>query len=209
MISTTLQPVLVLASASARRSAILKALGVVDFAIRPIDAPEPRTSDPVESCILAATSKHSAARSLPANASAAILAADTLVSAGGRPIGKPKDRADALDILMALSGSVHHVHTAVAASMPGDWRPALFVETAAVRFRPFSRDFAAEYFDLAQTLDRAGAYDIDAYGERLVERVVGSRSCVMGLPALPVGSWLVANGFSAPLVRSFNDSFPA
>lgn len=196
---------LVLASASARRAAILRAMGA-RFEVRPAEAGEPRTADPVESAVLAARAKHDAARADARNAGAAVLASDTLVSCAGRVLGKPADAKDAIDTLMLLSGRVHHVHTAVAVSAPGDAAPDVFVETAAVRFRPFSRDEAEAYFRVARTLDRAGAYDIDAHGERLVERLVGARSCVMGLPAAPVRAWLLAHGLPAPF--PFDESFP-
>ena len=198
-------PPLVLASASARRAAILRAMGA-RFEIRPAEAEEPRTGDPVESAMLAARAKHDAARADARNAGAAVLASDTLVSCAGRVIGKPADEAAALDTLMLLSGRVHHVYSAVAASMPGDAAPDVFVEAAAVRFRPFSREEAAAYFRVARTLDRAGAYDIDAHGDRLVERLSGARSCVMGLPAAPVRAWLLARGIPAP--RPFDEAFP-
>ena len=198
-------PPLVLASASARRAAILRAMGA-RFEIRPAEAEEPRTGDPVESAMLAARAKHDAARADARNADAAVLASDTLVSCAGRVIGKPTDEAAALDTLMLLSGRVHHVYSAVAASMPGDAAPDVFVEAAAVRFRPFSREEAAAYFRVARTLDRAGAYDIDAHGDRLVERLSGARSCVMGLPAAPVRAWLLARGIPAP--RPFDEAFP-
>lgn len=196
---------LLLASASPRRAAILRRMGV-EFGVLPVDADEPRTEDPVESVVLAALAKHAAARADARFAGSAALSADTLVSCAGRVLGKPRCEEEALETLALLSGRVHHVHTAVALSAPGSGAPDVFVETAAVRFRAFGRDEALAYFRLARTLDRAGAYDIDAHGDRLVERLVGSRSCVMGLPASPVRCWLLANGIPAP--RRFDDSFP-
>lgn len=203
--TSSAQPRLVLASASARRAAILRALGA-EFEARPAEADEPRTEDPVESAVLAALAKHDAARRDPANAGAAVVAADTLVSCAGRVLGKPAGERDAVDALAFLSGRVHHVYTAVVLSMPGDALPETLVEAAAVRFRAFSREEAREYFREARTVDRAGAYDIDVRGDRLVERIRGARSCVMGLPAAPVRDWLRSRGFSAP--GGFDESFP-
>lgn len=183
---------LLLASASPRRSAILRALGAAHRVLA-VSAPEPRTDDPVESALLAARAKHAAARARPEADGAAVLAADTLVACGGRVIGKPRGEEDAVATLLFLAGRTHHVFTAVALSEPGT-EPDVFVEASAVRFRAFGEEEARAYFRLARTGDRAGAYDIDAHGERLVASLAGSFTNVMGLPAEPVAAWLRAHG---------------
>ena len=189
-------PRLVLASASPRRAAILAELGA-DFVVRPADAEEPRLADPVASVRAAALAKHAAAVR-EAAPDEAVLAADTLVALDGEAIGKPRDRADAVAMLLRLSGREHLVHTAVAASAPGRGAtPDVFVETSAVRFRALSRAEAEAYLDEARTLDRAGAYDIATRGTRVVESFTGSFTNVMGLPAERVGAWLAANGIYA------------
>ena len=110
-------------------------------------------------------------------------------------IGKPRDRADAVAMLLRLAGREHLVHTAVALSAPGcGAKPEVFVETSSVRFRPLSRTDAEAYLDDARTLDRAGAYDIATLGNRVVESFSGSYTNVMGLPAERVGPWLAAHG---------------
>lgn len=48
-----------------------------------------------------------------------ILAADTTVAINGKVLGKPEDDEDARDMLQALSGRVHQVHTAVALAYAG------------------------------------------------------------------------------------------
>ena len=186
------KPHLVLASASPRRAAILRDLGA-NFAIRPADAKEPRLADPVASVRAAALAKHAAARAAAAP-DEAVLAADTLVALDGEALGKPRDRADAVAMLLRLSGREHLVHTAVAASAPGNVEPELFVNTSAVRFRAFGRADAEAYLDAARTFDRAGAYDIATLGDRIVESYSGSYTGIMGLPAERVGPWLDAHG---------------
>ncbi|MBR1608123.1 MAG: Maf family protein, partial [Kiritimatiellae bacterium] len=77
--------------------------------------------------------------------------------------------------------------------------PQILVEASSVRFKPFSRADAEAYFELANPLDRAGSYDIDTYGDRLVASITGSYTNVMGLPAEAVAPWLAAHsaGLSA------------
>lgn len=186
---------LVLASASARRARILAEIGV-PFVVAPVDAPEPRTEDPVESAVAAALSKHAAARAL--HPGEFLCTADTLVECGGAVLGKPADRADAVAMLLRLSGRTHRVFTAVALSAPGAAEPDLFVEAAAVRFRTLTPEAASAYLDLAGTTDRAGAYDIADHGAEVVESLTGSRTCVMGLPAEVVSAWCAAHLPAAP-----------
>ena len=182
-------PRLVLASASPRRARILAELGA-RFVVRPADAEEPRLADPVGSV------RAAAARA--AAPDEAVLAADTLVALDGEAIGKPRDRDDAVAMLLRLSGREHLVHTAVAASAPGRGaEPDVFVETSAVRFRTLSRADAEAYLDEARTADRAGAYDIATLGDRVVESFSGSFTNVMGLPAERVRPWLAAHGLLA------------
>ena len=189
----TKAPRLVLASASPRRAAILADLGAA-FVVRPANAEEPRLGDPVASVRAAALAKHAAAARAAAPHEA-LLAADTLVACDGEEIGKPRDRADAVAMLLRLAGREHLVHTAVALSAPGcGAKPEVFVETSSVRFRPLSRTDAEAYLDDARTLDRAGAYDIATLGDRVVESFSGSYTNVMGLPAERVGPWLAAHG---------------
>ena len=185
------RPRLVLASASPRRARILADLGA-SFLVHPADAEEPRPADPAEAVRAAALAKHAAARAA-ADPREAILAADTLVECDGVPLGKPRDREDAVATLLRLSGREHRVLTAVAASASSDAGPDVFVEVSRVRFRPLSRSDAEAYLDLAHTLDRAGAYDIATHGERLVAALDGSFTNVMGLPAAPVADWLRAH----------------
>lgn len=191
------RPTLLLASASQRRWAVLADLGA-DFLVRPAGADEPRLDDPVASVRAAALAKHAAAvRTAPPDL--AVLAADTLVACGGRILGKPRGREDAVRTLLFLSGREHRVHTAVALSAPGAGAaPDVFVETTAVRFRTLDRASAESYLDAARTLDRAGAYDIATLGDRVVAGIDGSFTNVTGLPAESLAPRLAALGLVPP-----------
>lgn len=188
---------IVLASASPRRSAILKKIGAT-FSISPVDCDEVRFPDPVETCATNAQLKWAAARTR--HPRRWLLSADTVVSCKGCTFGKPYDREDAIRMLLAFSGKPQHVFTAVCLSTPDQSKPDLFIETSALLFRPLSRVDAENYLDLAKTLDCAGAYDIGTFGERLISRVTGSSSNIEGLPAKIVEQWLRAHQYplSAP-----------
>lgn len=171
-----------LASASPRRAKILASLGI-PYVVRATDAVETVCPDPADTVKANALAKYRvAAAATDAVSFARILAADTIVALDGGIIGKPRDRADAIAMLLTLSGREQTVFTGVAIGVPGA-EPDVFVDTSTVRFNVLTPDEAATYVDEAHTLDRAGAYDIDTKPELIIASYAGSRTNIMGLPA--------------------------
>lgn len=186
------RPELLLGTASPRRHRILEALGV-RFAVARPDVDELHDeADAVRTVSVNALAKHAWCRAR--HADRWILTADTIVEFEGRCVGKPRDAGHATELLRAYSGKAQHVFTAVALSVPGGG-PDVRVVASSLRFRALDASAAAEYLRLARTLDRAGAYDIDTHGERIIEAYVGSYTNIMGLPAEVVADWLVAHGY--------------
>jgi septum formation protein len=109
-----------------------------------------------------------------------VIGADTLVVCRGETIGKPTDRKDAVRILMKLSRNPHTVVTALHLIAP-DGRDRCSCTEASLGMRPMTRRDIEEYLAGTDALDKAGAYALTP-GDRHVERVEGSMTCVMGLP---------------------------
>ncbi len=179
---------LVLASASPRRQKIITSLKV------PFEVHLPRCrevlypDDPVATVGTNAKLKaHSVQERYPKQF---ILAADTIVSFEGRVLGKPRDRKEAEEWLMSYSGKSQIVYTAVAFAMPEIRKLSLRIEATSLHFKQYDYDTVAEYFNRVLPLDRAGAYDISAHGEMLIERRIGSYTNVVGLPRSLVRDWL-------------------
>ena len=200
MISAPLKTVaeLVLASASPRRKSLLRELGldfkVVEARVEEIPAPG---ESPVEFVLRAACDKAAEiSRLYPA---AWILGADTVVVRDGRILGKPKDRQVALEVLLALSGRKHLVHTGFCLMNGGERVSACRVVTTEVCFASFAEDIAAAYVATGEPLDKAGAYGIQGMGGFLVERISGSYSNVVGLPLAEVVGELLRYGVAEPL----------
>ncbi len=116
-------------------------------------------------------------RALPARP---VLAADTTVVCGGRIIGKPTDREDAVRILKMLSGRQHEVITGVAVATPDRVQHA--VSQSKVWFRELSEDEIRRYVATGEPLDKAGAYAIQGRAAAFATRIEGSYSGIMGLP---------------------------
>lgn len=110
-----------------------------------------------------------------------IITADTLVILGDKIMGKPKDRDEAMDMLLDLAGKTHKVISAVAITTIEQRRS--FTVTTDVKFAPMSREEVEFYVDNYHPLDKAGAYGIQEWiGCVAVESIRGSFYNVMGLP---------------------------
>jgi nucleoside triphosphate pyrophosphatase len=170
----------VLASASPRRAELLTAAGF-EFDIIPADVDE--TPAPAElareyALRVARAKAEYVARQF--SDGRIILAADTVVVAGGRLMGKPADAREAHSMLKALSGVAHEVHTAVVVRSRGGQIEE--VVTTEVRFNPLSEGEIAWYVSTGEAEGKAGAYAIQGRAARFIEQIVGSWSNVVGLP---------------------------
>lgn len=126
---------------------------------------------------------------------ALVLGGDSVMELEGKALGKPGDAL--ADQLRALSGRVHHLHSAAVVCEGGVpvWRA---VETATLHVRPLSEAFIAAY--VAADPDArwcAGGYRLEALGAQLFTRVEGSHFAVLGMPLLPLLGWLRARGVLA------------
>jgi septum formation protein len=173
-------PFVLLASASPRRRELLRQLGVPHevLVVEVDETPMPGETPAVLAGRLAAA-KALAGRARSGGAHA-VLGSDTVVEAGGRILGKPADRSDALAMLAALSGVEHCVTTAVALAAPGRLLSA--TSTTLVRMRPVTAAEASAYWDTGEPAGKAGGYAIQGLGAAFIERISGSYSGVMGLP---------------------------
>lgn len=109
-----------------------------------------------------------------------ILAADTLVYLGGRPLGKPRDRFHALDMLLSLSDNRHTVYTGVALAKGN--KTICDFEATDVYFRKITFAEAWAYIDTGEPEDKAGGYGAQGKGSIFIRRIDGDYYNVVGLP---------------------------
>lgn len=110
------------------------------------------------------------------------LAADTIVVCDSQILGKPRDADDGAAMLRKLSGRVHDVMTAVAAS--DSIRVESVVVVSRVEFVEISPAQAAAYWATGEGADKAGGYGIQGIGGIFVKKLEGSYSAVVGLPLM-------------------------
>lgn len=172
-----MRPLLVLASASARRARILRALGL-PFRVTVTDVDE--IVFPHEDAGAAAERLARAKAAAAEEETLPVVAADTLVTCDGRILGKPRDAIEAAEMLRLLSGRVHEVVTGVCIASRG--RLVSGVERTAVTFVRLEAADVDWYVSTGEPLDKAGAYHVDGRGGVFIEKVDGSPSNVAGLP---------------------------
>ncbi|MEI8059302.1 MAG: Maf family protein [Ferruginibacter sp.] len=114
-----------------------------------------------------------------------ILAADTIVVLNDEIIGKPKNRADAINILTKLSGQKHAVITGVVILY--NEKEIAFADTTEVEFYELTKEQIIFYVDKYQPYDKAGAYAIQEWiGVVGIKSISGDFYNVMGLPVSKV-----------------------
>jgi septum formation protein len=121
-----------------------------------------------------------------------VLGADTEVVLGNNVLGKPRDAADAADMLRRLSGRTHEVLTAVALR----WQDQTEVEISAskVTMRKLADDEIARYVATGEPVDKAGGYAIQGRAAGFITRLDGSYSGVVGLPLAETAALLARAG---------------
>jgi septum formation protein len=176
---------LILASASPRRAELLASSGF-EFIVCPADVDETHFPDetPEDYVIRVAHDKAEAIADECRRTKSIVIAADTVVVAGGEILGKPADRLDAARMLRMLSGAVHDVFTGVVVATP-DQALATAVRTR-VSVVPLSAEEIDWYIGTREPEGKAGAYAIQGHAARFIEWIEGSWSNVVGLPVATV-----------------------
>ena len=117
-----------------------------------------------------------------------MLVADTIVVVDESILGKPRDVAEARQLLSRIVGRTHVVRTRYAIAVGPDLERTAVARTveSRVTMRAADAGVVARYAATGEGLDKAGAYAGQGIGAFLVERIDGSFSNVVGLPACEV-----------------------
>lgn len=173
---------IILGSNSPRRKELLSGLDI-KFSVKVIPGLEenyPETLDPQEIPVFLSKQKAEAYLS-SLDDTMLLITADTIVWNGNAVIGKPKNRAEAIQMLRSLSGHEHHVVTGVCLTTMK--KQMTFSVISSVRFASLNDEEIIYYVDKYKPFDKAGAYGIQEWiGYVGVESISGSFYNVMGLP---------------------------
>jgi septum formation protein len=124
-----------------------------------------------------------------------IVAADQTLALGAEQFHKPGDADQARAQLRKLSGRTHALHSAVVCYRNGQ-RLFAHVETAHLTMRKLGPAFMDAYLVAAgeAVTKSVGGYQLEGLGVHLFERVEGDHSTILGLPLLPLLSYLRTAG---------------
>jgi len=193
-----LRPIL-LASASPRRSALLRQL-FMPHEIRIANIDESRVPGETPADYVTRLSRAKAERvwnRLEHEDIRPVLGADTTVALGDEIFGKPRDRDDGIAMLQRLSGVTHQVYTAVALCHAGATTHRLSVSQ--VTFKCLSVEECAIYWSSGEPADKAGGYAVQGMAASFITNINGSYSGVMGLPLAETAELLSRVGWSLQL----------
>ena len=191
----------VLASASPRRLDLLAQVGLVPDRVLPAEIDEAPRRAELPAAYAARMAREKCAQVSRQCGAQRVLAADTVVAAGRRILGKPADAAAARRCLNLLSGRRHRVIGAVALAIPDPAVSGPIAEPARIAVRvvqstvTFKRLHSGEidtYVESGEWRDKAGGYAIQGRAAIFVRRLSGSYSNVVGLPLFE--TWALLEG---------------
>ena len=194
---------LILGSASPRRQALLAQIGLRPDAIIPPDIDEtPLKGElPRAYCARIARAKTLAIAAAPDDM---VLCADTTVALGRRILGKPDDKAQATQFLLALGGRRHQVITAIALKH-GDqiWTREVVSQ---VKMKRLSELELKSYLDSNEWQGKAGGYAIQGMAEAFIPWISGSFSAIVGLPLAETVALLATAGYPVYGAKELKDN---
>ena len=170
---------LILASGSPRRKELLS-LYTTDFTVCVSDFDERAVTADTPAQLVEKLAIGKCLAVAAAHPGAVVLGCDTVVDVNGEMFGKPRDAEDARQMLRALSGSTHEVHTGVCVS--DGTRTESFVDSCKVTFFPIPEEEIERYTATAEPYDKAGAYAIQGRAALWLDRLEGDYYTIMGLP---------------------------
>lgn len=173
---------IILASKSPRRQELLKGIGLnFNVLTKDVDESYPSRLSVYEVAPYLSLKKAKAFDDAELPDNYMIITADTIVVVGDEILGKPKDKENACEMLLKLSGKKHSVITGVTIRTKD--RTKTFSAVSNVVFEKLDSEEINYYVDNFRPFDKAGSYGIQEWiGYIGVSAVEGSYFNVMGLP---------------------------
>jgi len=178
---------IILASSSPQRIELLRSI-IPDFDV--ISANIDETLLPGETAI-AATQRLAIAKARASHrAGASTLGVDTLGDLDGQPLGKPRDKDAAREMLFGMSGKMHTAITSWC--LKTDKEEIIGHDSTQVTFRLISFGEIEAYLAMHDPTKYAAGYAIQGAGRDFVEEIDGDIETIIGLPLLQIQTALSA-----------------
>lgn len=184
---------IILASASPRRRALLREMGLT-FTVLPSDFEEHLDESRSAQLVaeeLALGKAEAVAKDHP---DAIVIASDTIVAIDDKQLEKPVDDEDAKRLLTLLSGRSNNVISSLVILWKARRYRFVGHDTATVYFKPYNEVAIDAYIATGDTKDKAGAYGIQSGAAPLIEAIRGNYDTIIGIPTIPLARELQALG---------------
>ena len=173
---------LILASASPRRKELLEKIGL-PFTVQPAKGEERITQKSPAAVVMELSRQKAEEIAAAQTGDCIIIGADTVGAKGEKIMGKPKDAADAKQMLRSIADDCHQVYTGVTLIRTGAHPQSVtFQEKTDVFLYPISDAELDAYIASGDPMDKAGAYGIQGDFAIYVKRIAGDYYNVVGLP---------------------------
>jgi septum formation protein len=175
---------IILASGSPRRKELLELIGA-EFKIITSNKEEIITSTNPEEVVKELSMMKAEDVAEGITGPAVILGADTVVAHGGRILGKPRDEADAVNMITSFAGDDHYVYTGVCIirkEADGSVKKISFAEGTRVTVYPMTAEEIERYVASGEPMDKAGAYAIQGLFAPYIKGIEGDYYNIVGFP---------------------------
>jgi len=172
---------LILASKSPRRKELLANLGL-DFEIMPADLAEQCDNFNSFGELVMELARQKGEHIASQHPGRIIIASDTIVVIDNQVLNKPSDIEDAKNMLRTLSGRQHQVYTSLYILDGQQNKIVSDYSVTDVFFITLTEEDIERYVATGEPFDKAGAYGIQGFGSKLVEKISGCFFSVMGFP---------------------------
>ncbi|MEQ9518942.1 MAG: Maf family nucleotide pyrophosphatase [Parvibaculum sp.] len=191
-------PTLILASRSSVRATLLENAGLhFRVEVSPVDEDAAKKSFEGDGNALAQMLAQMKAQIVSAEAGADqyVIGADQVLTCEGRMFDKPKNLDQVRENLCFFRGKTHTLHSAVTVARNGEIKWSHVAE-AHLTMRTYSDEFVAHYVRRVgdKLLKSVGCYQLEGPGVQLFERIDGDYFTILGLPLLPLFTYLRGEG---------------
>lgn len=191
---------LILASASPARKALLESAGFAPDKILPADIDETPRKGEAPRAYVQRLAEEKALAIHAQFPDAYIVAADTVAVSGAKIIGKPIDRADAKRIIGRFSGRRHRVLTGLCVLAPGKTKKRVKLIESVVKCRNLTEAELEWYLDSNEWEGKSGCYGLQGRASCFIESINGSYTSIIGLPLSETVTTLLSMGYKPAIL---------
>ncbi len=185
------KPQIILASSSPRRRELLDQIQV-SYEVLAVNIDESHIPGEVAEHFVKRLAAEKAQAGYHQKPHSLTLGSDTIVVIGSNILGKPENKAQAVEMLSLLSGNTHQVMTAVA--VHSKQYKACVLSISEVEFAELTDQQIDAYWETGEPKDKAGAYGVQGIAAQFIKKINGSYSGIMGLPLFETAQLLKESG---------------